>query len=68
MVVELMASLSYAFSVLGGSKHGAQLEYNNLMDRVERLAFNALPAALTVSRVPVRGLGVGDFVAGQGRG
>jgi hypothetical protein len=31
--------------VLGGPKHNN--EYNNLMDRVERLAFNALPAALT---------------------
>jgi hypothetical protein len=40
----MMASLSYAFSVLGGSAHP---EYNALMDRVERLAFNALPAALT---------------------
>jgi hypothetical protein len=43
-VVEMMASLSFAFSVLGGGKHP---EYNNLMDRVERLAFNALPASLT---------------------
>eukprot|EP00935_MAST-01C_sp_MAST-1C-sp1_P002809 g2809.t1 len=43
-VVEMMASLSFAFSVLGGAKHP---EYNNLMDIVERLAFNALPAALT---------------------
>ena len=39
-VVELMASLSYGFSVLGGERHNNR--YNNLMDRVERLAFNAL--------------------------
>ena len=44
-IVEMMASLEFAFTVLGGSKHAGS--FNNLMDRVERLAFNALPAALT---------------------
>lgn len=44
-VVEAMASLEYAYEVFGdtpgvGGRSG-------LMDRVERLAFNALPAALT---------------------
>ena len=37
-VVEAMASLEYAFTTLGDPL---------LMDRVERLAFNAMPAALT---------------------
>jgi hypothetical protein len=41
----MMASLEYAFSVLGGS--GENNKYNALMDIVERLAFNALPASLT---------------------
>ena len=36
--VEAMASLEYAFEVLGAP---------DLMDRVERMAFNAMPAALT---------------------
>ena len=38
VIVELMASLSYGFSVLGGSAHDAVHQYTNLMDRVERLA------------------------------
>ena len=38
-VVETMASLEYAYSVFGD-------DHSNLMDRVERLAFNAMPAAV----------------------
>jgi hypothetical protein len=41
-VVEAMASLELAFATFG---HDSL--HLNLMDRVERLAFNALPAALT---------------------
>ncbi len=39
-VVEAMASLEFAYAVFGDAHAG-------LMDRVERLAFNAMPAALT---------------------
>jgi len=39
-VVEAMASLEYAYAVFGDA-------YASIMDRVERLAFNAMPAALT---------------------
>jgi len=38
VVVEAMASLEHSFTVLGNT---------TLMDRVERLAFNAMPASLT---------------------
>ena len=54
LVVEAMASLELAFANLGDPR---------LMDRVERLAFNAMPAALDAEMR--RRAGALDFVGAQ---